>query len=126
MSLKSILRGHKRYMIYDHIYIYFKKNLPGLVFAPVCACVHAQLHNCVQPFATLWTIAHQTPVSMRFPRQEYWSGLPFPSPSDLPDPGIKPGSPALQADSSLCEPPCCIFLVECASSLSSGVLAMGL
>ena len=94
MSLKSILRGHKRYMIYDHIYIYFKKNLPGLVFAPVCACVHAQLHNCVQPFATLWTIAHQTSVSMRFPRQEYWSGLPFPSPSDLPDPRIEPTSPA--------------------------------
>ena len=42
---------------------------------------------------------------MRFCRQEYWSGLPFPSPGDLPDPGIKSGSPALQADSSLSEPP---------------------
>ena len=41
----------------------------------------------------------QVPLSMRFSRQEYWSGLPFPSPEDLPDPGIKPGSPALQADS---------------------------
>ena len=43
-------------------------------------------------------MGHQTPVSMGFPRQEYWSGLPFPSPGDLPDPGIKPTSPALHAD----------------------------
>ena len=49
--------------------------------------------------ATLWTVAHQAPLSMEFSRQEYWSGLPFPSPGDLPDPGIEPGSPALQADS---------------------------
>ena len=45
-----------------------------------------------------WTIAHQAPLSMGFSRQEYWSGLPFPSPGDLPNPGIEPGSPALQAD----------------------------
>ena len=49
--------------------------------------------------ATPWTIACQTPLSMKFSRREYWSGLPFPSPGDLPDPGIKPRSPALQADS---------------------------
>ena len=49
--------------------------------------------------ATPWTVARQAPLSMRFSRQEYWSGLPFPSPGDLPDPGIKPGYPALQADS---------------------------
>ena len=48
---------------------------------------------------TPWTIACQTPLSMGFSRQEYWNGLPFPSPGDLPDPGIKPRSPALQADS---------------------------
>ena len=42
-----------------------------------------------------WAITHQAPLSMGFPRQEYWSGLPFPSPGDLPDPGIKPSSPAL-------------------------------
>ena len=48
--------------------------------------------------AILWTIACQAPLSMGFPRQEYWSGLPFPSPGDLPRPGIEPGSPALQAD----------------------------
>ena len=52
-----------------------------------------------------WTVAHQAPIFMEFSRQEYWSGQPFLSPGDLPDPGIKPGSPALQADSLLSEPP---------------------
>ena len=52
----------------------------------------------VQLFATLWTVAHQAPPSMGFSRQEYWSELPFPSPGDLPDPGIEPRSPALPAD----------------------------
>ena len=52
-------------------------------------------------FATSWTVAYQAPPSMGFSRQEYWSGLPFPSPGDLPDPGIEPGSPALQADALL-------------------------
>ena len=47
------------------------------------------------PFATPWTLAHQAPLSMGFPRQEYWSELPFPSPGDLPDPGIEPESSAL-------------------------------
>ena len=46
-----------------------------------------------------WTVASQAPLSMGFSRQEYWTSLPFPSPGDLPDPGIKPRSPALQADS---------------------------
>ena len=50
---------------------------------------------------TPWTVACQAPLSMGFSRQEYWSGLPFPSPGDLPDPGIEPGSPTLQAESSL-------------------------
>ena len=49
--------------------------------------------------ATPWTVACQAPLSMGFSRQEYWTGLPFPSPGDLPDPEIEPGSPALQADS---------------------------
>ena len=48
---------------------------------------------------TPWTVAHQAPLSMGFSRQEYWSGLPFPSPGDLPNPGVEPKSPALQADS---------------------------
>ena len=59
----------------------------------------------VRPFATPWTVAYQAPQSMEFSRQEYWSGLPFPSPGSLPDPGIEPGSPALQADALLSEPP---------------------
>ena len=59
----------------------------------------------VQLFATPWTVAHQAPLSMGFSRQEYWSGLPFPSPGDLPNPGIKPRSPALQADALSSEPP---------------------
>ena len=50
-------------------------------------------------FLTPWTAAHQALLSMRFSRQGYWSGLPFPSPGDLSNPGIDPGSPALQADS---------------------------
>ena len=54
---------------------------------------------------TLWTVSRQVPLSMGFPRQEYWSGLPFPSPWDLPNPGIEPRSPALQADSLPSEPP---------------------
>ena len=56
-------------------------------------------------YATLRTVDHQAPPSMGFSRQEYWSGLPFPSPGDLPDPEFEPGSPALQADSLPPEPP---------------------
>ena len=52
-----------------------------------------------------WTVAYQAPPSLGFSRQEYWSGLPFPSPGDLPNPGIEPGSPILQADSLPSEPP---------------------
>ena len=59
----------------------------------------------VQLFATLWTVAYKAPQSMGFSRQEYWSGLPFPSPGDLSDPGIEPRSPALQADTLPSEPP---------------------
>ena len=59
----------------------------------------------VQLFATPWTVAYQASPSMGFSRQEYWSGLPFPSPGDLPDPGIEPRSPALEADALTSEPP---------------------
>ena len=51
--------------------------------------------SCVRIFATLWTVAHQAPLSMGFSRQEYWRGLPCPPPGDLPNPGIEPKSPAL-------------------------------
>ena len=67
------------------------------MFVFVCA----QSLSCVQLFVTPWTGAHQAPQSMVFSRQEYWSGLPFPPPEDLPDPGIEPmslASPALADD----------------------------
>ena len=75
------------------------------------ACLVAQ--SCLTLFVTPWTVARQSmeysvqriPLSMEYSRQEYWSGYPFPSAGDLPDPGIEPRSPALQADSSLPEPP---------------------
>ena len=59
----------------------------------------------VQLFATLWTVAYQASLSMGFSRQEYWSGLPLPSPEDLPDPRIEPRSPALEADALTSESP---------------------
>ena len=58
----------------------------------------------VRLFATPWTVAYQAPLSLGFSRQECWSELPFPSPGDLPNPGIEPRSPALQADALLSEP----------------------
>ena len=60
-------------------------------------CLYILSH--VEFFVTPWIIARQAHLSMGFSRQEYWSGLPFPSPGDLPDPGVEPRSPALQADS---------------------------
>ena len=63
------------------------------------------LNSRVPLFVTQWTVLRQAPLSVEFSRQEYWSGLPFPSPRDLQDTGIEPGSPALQADSLLSEPP---------------------
>ena len=62
-------------------------------------------HSVVSDSATPWTVACWAPLSMEFSRQEYWSGMPFPSPGDLLNPGIELGSPALQADSLPSEPP---------------------
>ena len=76
----------------------------------VCVCVLSHF-SCVQLFVTAWTVAHQSPLSMKFSRQEYWSGLPYPLPGDLPDPGIKLTSPVfpyplwVKADSVPAEPP---------------------
>ena len=61
--------------------------------------------NTFKVYAILWTVVCQAPLSMEFSRQEYWSGLPFPSPGDLPNPGIKSRFPALQDDSLPYEPP---------------------
>ena len=61
--------------------------------------------SCVRLFEIPLTVAYQAPPSMGFSRQEYWSGVPFPSPGDIPDPGIEPGSPEFQADALISEPP---------------------
>ena len=68
--------------------LYFSRMVVGGLVAKSCLTL-----------VTSWTVARQAPLSIGFSRQEYWSGLPFPSPGDLSDPGIKPGSPELQADS---------------------------
>ena len=75
-----------------------KAELVGSLKIPLCMCVcaHAQWLSC-PTLATPWTIARQTPLSLEFSRQEYWSGLPFPYPGDLPDPRIKPVSPESSA-----------------------------
>ena len=67
--------------------------------------VKVKLLSHVRLFATPWTVAYQAFLSMGFSRQEYWSGLLFPSPGDFPDPGIEPRSPTLQADTLPSEPP---------------------
>ena len=68
-------------------------------------CESVQSLSCVQLFVTPWTVAHQAPLSVGFSRHEYYSGLPCPSPGDLPNPGIEPRSPTLQVDSLPTEPP---------------------
>ena len=80
-------------------FISFSENQNFFFFNEVKSLSRAGL------FATLWSIAHQAPLSMGFSRQEYWNGLPFPSPGDLPNPGIEPWFPALQADALTSEPP---------------------
>ena len=72
-------------------------------WTPCYCCLVANLHLTL--FATPWTVSCQAPLSLGFFRQEYWSRLPFPYPGDLPDSGIEPGSPALQADALPSEPP---------------------
>ena len=94
-------------------YLAIKEGNPAIccdmdwTLAVLCKVKQAKvkLLSCVRLFATPGTIACQAPLSMRFSKQEYWRGLPFPSPGDLLNPGIKPRSPALQADSFPAEPP---------------------
>ena len=82
-----------------------KKSTTALLITPKPLTVSVQSLSCVQLFATPWTVAYQASLSIGFSRQQCWSGLPFPSPGDLPDPGIEPGSPALHADALPSEPP---------------------
>ena len=81
----------KRWQEYSELY----KNGP----------VKAKSLSRVWLFATPWTVTYQAPLSMGFSRQKYWSGMPFPSPGDLPDPEIEAGFPALQVDALTSEPP---------------------
>ena len=75
--------------------------------------VKVKLLSHARLFATPWTVAYQAPPSMGFSRQEYWSGLPFPSLGDLPNPGLEPGSPTLQADALPSEPPhACMYYMK--------------
>ena len=78
-------------------------------------------HSVVSDSAIPWTVVYQVSLSMGFSRQEYWSGLPFPSPGDLPDPGIKPRSPALQADTLPSEPPGKPVLFLCAPIIRDNI-----
>ena len=68
-------------------------------------CMKVKSLSCVRLFATPWTLADQAPLSMGFSRQGYWSGLPFPSPRDLPNPGMESPSPALAGEFLTTEPP---------------------
>ena len=95
----------------------------------VCVCVCVLLSH-VRFFVTPWSIAHQAPLSMGFSREKYWNGLPFPSPGDLPDPGIEPRSPALKADSFPSEPPgnpilCWVLPKNNYSLFSSNICSQG-
>ena len=98
---RVLSRGAKKILDLHMIYICvwsFCENLAihiiyALSVCTLCACV-LSCSIMSDSFATLWTVARQAPLSMRFPRQEHWSGLPFPPPGDLPYPGIKLVSPA--------------------------------
>ena len=88
------LTGRSHVLIPGHKYVLFLLLLTS-VQARICVCLfmlHTQPLSRVQLFATPRTIAHQAPLSLEFSRQAYWSGLPFPTPGDFPDPGIEPMS----------------------------------
>ena len=102
--------SHIQFILTDPILTYQVGNPPPQIhnnpYSPplnsICFLVKSLSH--IRLFATPWTIAYQALSSMGFSRQEYWSGLPFPSPGDLPNSGIELGSPALQADALTSEP----------------------
>jgi len=103
--------------------IQFHTTILFLKFTTKCVCVWQSLSH-VRLFVTPWTVTCQAPLSMEFSRPGYWSGLPFPSPGDLPNPGIKPMSPTLQVDSLPAEPQgkpkyVCLFYYCYVKSLSN-------
>ena len=105
MDLKKYLFGCARSYLQPHEYLVTAceplVEAHGIQFP---ACMLSRFSR-VRFFVTPWTVAYQTPLSMGFSRQEHWRGLHCPPPGDLPDPGIKPVSPAVQADSLPVEPP---------------------
>ena len=97
LILVSLLFHNALRFLYTNTYRPTPLHIWHLKWKTVKSLSHVQL------FATPWTVAYQAPRSMGFTRHEYWSGLPFPSPVHLPNPGIETGSPALQADALLTE-----------------------
>ena len=95
-----IVKNKTAINIYRKFWLWIKPIIT--VLSNYCVCLSLSL---VQLLVTPWNASRQAPLSMGFSRQEYWSVLPFPSPGDLPDPGIEPQSPELQANSLLSEPP---------------------
>ena len=92
-------------------FVFLEKESQIIVFRHfLYIVVVVQPLSCVQLFATPWTVAHQAPLSMGFPRQEYWSGLPFSSPVSLPDSGIEPESSTLAGRFFTTEPPGKVFV----------------
>ena len=111
----------------DSVLLWWLKGLWVIVWNSVN---QVKLLSRVRLFVTPWTVAYQAPQSMEFSWQEYWSGLPFPSPGDRPNPGIEPGSPAFQADALPSEPPgksCSITrAAECLGSQDTWLLGLAL
>ena len=117
-GISSWKRWNKFWILKRLWYVHLKRVISFSLISDDCSWMKLQrnwypssgscsvkLLSCVWLFAAPWTVACQVSLSMGFSRQEYWSGLPFPSPRDVPNPGIKPWSPALQGDSVLSEPP---------------------
>ena len=92
LAWRVLSTDHKGWTTVEALYLTF------------CCCGSA-LYCCVQLFASPWAVALQAPLSMGFPRQEYWSGLPFPSPGDIPSPGMESTSPELAGGFFTTEPP---------------------
>ena len=96
--------------------------MPLCVCECVCVCACLYLSH-VQLLVIPWTVAHQALLAMEFSRQKFWSGLPFPSPADLPDPGIEPGSSVLQVD-SLHQANACLLPCALSNSLNSAHISV--
>ena len=90
---------------FNSIICKISKWIHSLIGERLTKLKHSEVAQSCPTLCDPWTVACQAPLSMGFSRQEYWSGLPFPSPGDLPNPGVEPGSPALQAGSLPSEPP---------------------